>query len=207
MQWGDLESIAVETYERHHLDPAEPVSAFRLARAIAGPDAVVRPPGLLGRYPAATMHVNGKPRFALRKTVPLDEQQFYLAHELAHLLLGRPHGAGAEIEAACDYLGSCLMAPRAAVLALYRAFGLDLGAIADEVVATQTWAALRLGEALQIPIATVGPIAVRVRGPEEWVWPSEPELRRQAVRPGPGLAKVRITDRPKRAVLVADGSF
>ncbi len=196
----NLEALAVETYERHRLDPAEPVSTYKLAR-LSG-HRIVRPPKLLGRYPSTTFHDGEGQCIAIRRTVPDDEAQWYVGHELAHLLLGKPHGAGAEIEAACDHLGAALMAPRPAVLALHRALGFDVSALATEVVATQTWAALRLGETLSIPLVTVGPIAVRVRGPESWAWPDEPQLRRWAAgRPGPGLRKVRVTDRPKRTIL------
>lgn len=207
MDLADLETIATSTYERHGFSPDRAVSTFKLARKIHGSDCIVRPHTLLGAYPASTTHLEGRPRFALRKTVPDDEAQFYIGHELAHDLLGLPHGKGAEIESACDYLAACLIAPRAAVVALYRAFGWDLRAIADEVVATQTWAALRLAETMREPLAAISPIAVRVRGPEEWVWPSEPEIRRMARRPGPGIKKIRVTDRPKRAVILADGSL
>lgn len=207
MDHADLETLATSTYERHGFDPTAPLSAFRLARKMHGPNAVTRPPVLLASYPASTYHVNGRPRFAVRKTVPKDEAQFYLAHELAHDLIGTKHCHGDALEDACDYLGACLMAPRAAVLALYRAFGWDLAEIADEVLATQTWAALRLGETLRAPLAAISPALVRVRGPEEWVWPSEPEIRRMASRPGPGLTKIRVTDRPRRAVLLADCSL
>lgn len=202
-----LESIAVSTYERHGFDPAAPVSTFKLARHMHGPDCIVRPNTMLGPYPAATIVVDARPRFALRKTVPRDEEQFWIGHELAHDLLGQPHGLGSEIEGACDFLAACLIAPRPAVLALYRVFGWDLRGIAEEVVATQTWAALRLGETLREPLAAVSPIAVRVRGPDAWVWPSEPKIRQLAARPGPGLRKIRVTDRPKRAVLLVDGSL
>lgn len=62
----------------------------------------------------------------------------------------------------------------------------------------------RLAEVLRTPLAAVGPLAVRVRGPEDWVWPDEPTLRRWAGgRAGRGVRKVRVTDRPARALLIA----
>lgn len=200
-----LEELAVETYRRHKFDPARPVSLYTLAREMYGDDVIVRPNQLVGARPANAGWSHGKVRIGLRRTVPPEEAQHYIGHELSHLLLGRPHTGDAALEAACDYLGAALMAPRPAVLALYRAFGWSIREIADEVVATQTWAALRLGEALRVPLAAVSPATVRVRGPEGFVWPAEGEIRKLAKRPGPGLHKVRVTDRPARAVLVADG--
>src|SRR5690242_1092949 len=110
-----LESIAISFYQRHKFDPSDPTSTFKLARAELGPEAITRPPTLLGAYPASLYGDPARPKIAIRRTVPRDEQQFYVGHELAHYLLGKPHGAGAEIEAACDYLGAALMAPRPAV--------------------------------------------------------------------------------------------
>jgi hypothetical protein len=206
MDLQTLEAIAVEFYRRHKLDPATPTSTFKLARRAYHPQVITRPPTLLGRFPACAYvnHETGQQHIAIRRTVPDDEQQWYVGHELAHLVLGTKHGDGAEIEAACDYLGAALMAPRPAVLALYRSFGWNVSAIAREVTATQTWAGLRVAETMLMPLAAVSPIAVRVRGPEEWVWPDERTIRGWASgHIGPGLRKVRVTDRPKRSLLLA----
>lgn len=200
----ELEALAVQTYEQHKFNPCEPESAFALARRIHGPNCIRRVPGLLGSHPAAGYQLGVEQHFALRRTLLEEDANFYLAHELAHVLLGVKHGAGALIESRCDYLAACLMAPRPAVLALFRVFGWDLTEIADQVTATQTWAALRIAEVLREPVATVGPIAVRTRGPEEWVWPDEGALRRLAVRARPGITKIRVTDRPRRVVLRAE---
>lgn len=203
MDLHGLEAFAVETYERCGLDAAKPVSTFRIARLLFGPSVICRDATLVGPYPAASALVAGVPRIAIRRTVPLDEQQFYVAHELGHLLL--PDQRSETIEAECDYFAAALMAPRPAVFSLHRAFGWNLRAIAEEVVGTQTWAALRLGEALRAPLAAVSPVTVRVRGPEDFAWPEETTIRRWARKPGPGLRKVAITDRPRRAVLLAEG--
>lgn len=200
----DLEALAVETYERNGFDPAEPVSTLRLARKIYGPGVIVRNANLAGMRPAAVGWVNGKPRIALQRTVPTDEIRFHTGHELAHLIRGVPHDDGAALERECDYLGAALSGPRPAIVAMRKAVGWDIRRIAKEAACTQTWAALRLAEADRIPLVTVGPHAVRVRGPDEYVWPDEQTLRRWVDRPGPGVRKVRISDRTRRAVLVVD---
>lgn len=204
-----LEAIAVERYERLGLDPCEPVNTCSLARMMFRSKddrtpIVTRPPSLLGDRPGAVWWKGETPFIAVRRTVPLELVGHVVGHEAAHLLLGRKHDGDPDLEAACDYLGACLMAPRPAMLALHRAFGWELGEIADEVVATQTWAALRLGEALRVPLAAISPVAVRVRGPEEWAWPDEPELRRLSRRPKPGIKKVCITDQRARCALICD---
>jgi hypothetical protein len=204
-----LESVAVETYERLGLDPSEPVDTCKLARLRFrgrgdSTPIVTRPPSLLGARPGAVWWKGETPFIAVRKTVPIEIVQHVVGHEMGHLLLGRKHDSDPDLEAACDYLGACLMAPRPAVLALHRAHGWKLREIAEEVCATQTWAALRLGEALGIPLAAISPVAVRVRGPEEWAWPSEPEIRQLARRQRPGLKKVAITDQRARCAIICE---
>lgn len=206
MDLVSLEAMAVDFYQRHKLDPSEPTSTFKLARLEHGPATITRPPSIVGRFPSCAYRniVTGTQHIGLRRTIPEDEQQWYVGHELAHLMLGRKHGESEEIEAACDYLGACLMAPRPAVVALYRSFGWNVSAIARTVVATQTWAGLRLAETMLVPVAAVSPALVRVRGPEEWNWPDERTIRGWASsQPGPGLRKVRVTDRPRRVLLAA----
>lgn len=185
-------------------DPSEPASPVALARALHGDDVIIRPHGLIGARPAATGWLKGAPRILVRRTTPLELLGFFICHELAHIELGTVHNGDPELEAACDFLAACLMAPSPAIEALFREFGWNLKAIAEEVVSTQTWAALRLAERLNVPLAAVSPDVVRVRGPEEHVWPDEPTLRRWVVKPGPGVRKVRVTDRPRRALLVAE---
>lgn len=203
MDISSLESVAVDMYRRKGFDPSSPVSTLRLARSLHGPSCIERPASLVGSYPASTWVLRGERKISVRRRVPLDEVAFYVGHELAHAELGVPHGADGEVEAACNYLGAALMAPRPAVLALHRAFGWDLEEIAAEVVATQTWAALRLAEALIVPTAALSPQIVRVRGPEEWVWPDEATIRRWSTRPRPGVRKINVTDRPRRSVHLA----
>jgi hypothetical protein len=195
----NIEQLAIETYERHGLNPATPASAFRIARAIGGPDAVTRPSQVIGR-PAHAGWLGDRVRFGVRRTLSDEDANFFLAHEVAHVVRGIGHCSDPVIEQEIDALAAALMAPRPAMVALYRAFGWDVAALADEVIATQTWAALRLAEVYSVPVAAIGPESVRVRG-SAWEWPHEAELRRVARRPGPGLTKVRITDRPRRIAL------
>lgn len=199
----DLEQLALDVYGRHSLDPEEPETSTKLARLELGPHAVTR--GELRRGAAgATATVNGSPVIVVARRLSPEWANFVTGHELAHLLLDRA-GLPSDEESA-DYLGAALMAPRAAVLRLYRHHGLDVARLADEVVGTQTWAALRLGEALGQPMAAVSPLRVRVRGPESWEWGGEAQVRalargRRQLR---GVVKVRISDERGRAALFVD---
>jgi hypothetical protein len=130
---------------------------------------------------------------------------FAIAHEIGHYLLRRARFVGDDEERAADYLGAALIAPRRAFLAARRAMGDDLPNLARTFGMTETAAALRLGEVCHVPLAVVAPQTVRVRGPEEWVWPDESTLRRWARGLAqPGIRKVRLTDDPRRVVLDAE---
>jgi hypothetical protein len=198
----EAEQLAFEFYERNGYDPAEPVDPFTLTSAFLGPGTIIRTTGLVSG-PAATFVVNGKRKIALRHGLRIEDAAFYCAHELGHIVFDELGYHEDDLEAQCDLFAAALLAPRPAVVQLHRAFGFDLPSIADHIGSTETWAALRIGEVLRLPLAVVA-TKVRVRGPEEWVWPDEPTLRQWARRPPPGIAKVRLTDDPRRAVIRPD---
>jgi len=198
---GAAEQLAFSFYERVSCDPEVPVSPFLLARRYLGPGAIER-----GHFSslATTFIVNGKRRIAVKRHVPIEYAAFYIGHELGHAFFEEIGHRPDDIEAQCDLFGAAIMAPRPAIIRLHRAFGFDLVAIADEVGSTETWAALRIGEALGRPLAAIAPSRVRVRGPDEWVWPEESVLRSWAARPPRGVVKTRLSDDPRRVVLSAD---
>lgn len=198
---GLAEQLAFDFYERVNCDPAEPESPFKLARLFLGAGCIER-----GRFsaPAVTFVANGRRRIAIRRGISIEYAAFYVGHELGHAMLEEASYRDDDVEQQCDLFAAALMAPRPAMLRLHREFGYNLEAIAGEVGSTETWAALRLGEVLHVPLAAIAPQRIRVRGPEEWVWPDEMTLRAWARRTPPGLAKTRLTDDPRRVVLVVD---
>jgi hypothetical protein len=197
-----FEGLAIATYTRFGLSPDEPASIFKIIRLLLGPGAVVR--SSLKSVGAATFKVNGVQKIALHPKLPLPSARFCGAHETSHILLAEQGYNEPDIEACCDYLGACLMAPRPAVHRMRRAFGDDFAAMADSVGATETWAALRVGEALGVNLAAISPAQIRVRGQTEFVWPGEDELRRIAKRGRPGIRRVKLTDDRRRTVLLAE---
>jgi hypothetical protein len=202
---ADLEGLAITLYKRFQHDPSEPVSPVKLARDWLGSDAIGRGHVIGGM--GSSGRANGKWKILVRPSLPLPELAFTIGHELGHILLAEEgwNGDRDEEEQAADHIAGALLAPQPAMRGLYRAYGLDLAAIADTVHASQTWAALRIGEANGMPIAAISPALIRVRGPE-FVWPPPPELRRlgKAKKLRPGLAKAKITDAPGRVALVGD---
>jgi Zn-dependent peptidase ImmA (M78 family) len=130
--------------------------------------------------------------------------QFFVGHELGHIVLEELGYRENDLETVCDQFGAAVMAPIPAVSAMLRIFGRDHEAIADEVCSTQTWAALRVAECLRIPRAIVTPHRVYARGPEEFVWGPEDELRKLARGNRPGVMRARLTDDPRRVLIDID---
>lgn len=199
----ELEGIADGAYLDAGLDADQPHVA-RLARALLGPNAITKAPRPI-HGPAALVRIGDEWRIVIGRHLPPLYAHFAIAHELGHYLL-RQHGYdGDDEERAADFLGAALIAPRRAFLAARRAVGEDLPDLARAFGMTETAVALRLGEVCHVPLAVVAPQTVRVRGPEEWVWPDESTLRRWARgRVQPGIRKVRLTDDPRRIVLDAE---
>ncbi len=199
---SEIEGLAVAFYQRLGFDPTIPVDAFRLARRLLGPGAIERGTAIAG-LPAKLFTVRGERRIAVSRKLAPEYAFFFAGHELGHVVFDELGYREADIEAACDMFGAAVMAPMPAVSAMLRAFGRDHEAIAAEIGSTQTHAALRVAECLGIPRAIITPARVYARGPEDFVWGPEDELRRIArarvVRPG--VTKAKLTDDPRRVVI------
>jgi len=200
----DLERIAGDAYLRCRANPAVPLSPLVVSRALLGVGRVVLvdrlPEGVLG---ASTGHTFASARIILNRSLPTHRKLFTLAHELAHILL-RVEGLDDDdgLEKSCDYLAACLMAPKAAALALVNTYGVSPDRIAEAALQTGTWAALRIGEATGMPVAAVKPGKVRFRG-KQFEFASESIIRavasgRLRVR---GLRKVTLYGMGRAAVI------
>jgi IrrE N-terminal-like domain len=200
---ADVEALAIDFYRRLKFDPERPVDTFRLARTLLGTDAIERGTALVGE-PAKVFTVRGRRRIAISRKLAAEYSQFYVGHELGHIVFDELGFRDETIEQLCDMFGAAVMAPLPAVRAMLRVFGRDHAALADEVCSTQTWAALRIAEALGTPRAIVTPKRVYARGPEDFVWGPERELRRLARVERPGIARARLTDDPRRVVIDVD---
>lgn len=162
----DLERLAVRTYRRLRFDVLRPERPTTLVRSLLGPDRITQvdlPQGVRGTIVGSGDHQ----RILIARNAPIDAKLFTLAHELSHVLLEEEGYRGTKLEASCDYLAACLLAPRPATERLYREHGFDVRHIAAVSVQTDTWAILRVGEALGIPVAAIRPGKVRFRGQSE----------------------------------------
>lgn len=199
----ELEGIAEAAYREAGMDSERP-NVAGLARKLLGPNAIIRGPRPLSG-PAALIRIRDEWKIFLSRSLTREYALFAVGHELGHWLLRRDGGIS-DSERAADYLGAALLAPRRAFLTARRAVGDDFTALAEAFATTETGAALRLGEVAREPLAVISPQQVRVRGPEEWVWPDEQTLRRWGRRPVPGLRKTRLSDDPRRIVLNAESA-
>lgn len=188
VDWRLAESLADEILSSAHAPLDEPPSIAAIVRARLGEGAVRYTSTVPGD--AALVRVNDEWRIYVRHQLPRSRLAFALAHELVeHALRGYQ---AEDIEAVANYGAAAILVPRRA---LTRVRGFTEIATAFRV--SETLAALREAEVTGQPRAVVSPALVRVRGPEEWVWPSERALRRGT----PGLARTRLTDDPRRFVL------
>jgi hypothetical protein len=184
----EIEGLAVDFYRRLNLDPERPADTFRLARLLLGRGAIERGTNLVG-VPAKLFTVRGERRIAVSRKLSVPYAQFFVGHELGHIVLDEQGYRESDLESACDMFGAAVMAPIPAVAAMLRAFGRDHVAIADEVASTQTWAALRIAECLRIPRAVITPQRIYARGPDEFVWGADGDLRRLLRVERPGFAR------------------
>lgn len=206
VQQAELEGLGEAVYREAGEDPAEPSSPVLLARTVLGRDGVqIVRPGTL-RFSGANLTRTGTEwRIYVRRAEPA-HMAFAVAHELAHFILQRSGYNEEDEEAAADYLGAALIAPRRAFSLALRDHGLDLPALARAFATTETLVALRYGESTSTPIALVRPGLVRVRSQPSFVWPDASTLVRWAKeRPPPGLAKTRLRDDPRRTMLSGEG--
>lgn len=200
MDSASIEGLAVDFYKRLGFEPDRPVDTFRLARKLLGPDAIERGTSIVGAG-AKVFTVHGRRRIAVSRKLSVEYAQFFVGHELGHIVCDELGYREEDLEQVCDQFGAAVMAPIPAVNAMLRAFGRDHAAIAEEVCSTQTWAALRVAECLRIPRAVLTPQRVYARGPEEFVWGPENELRKLARVQRPGIVRAKLTDDPRRIVI------
>lgn len=153
----------------------------------------------------ALVRIHDNWRIFVRRGLPIERRAFAIVHELAEWWFRvRERYAGADIEDAANYVAAAIMAPRRAFTRALRAHGPNFIELASTFRTTETHVALRQAELAGLPRLVVSPALVRVRGPEDWVWPDESVVRRWARVSTPGIRKVRLTDDPKRVVLDPD---
>jgi hypothetical protein len=197
-----LEGIAEAILREGGQEDDEAPEIGALILRLLGEDGLSLERGGLGVDGLLDARPDGGWRIRLRSNLPAHRKRFVAAHELAEWWLQAREGyQGDDIEHAANYVGAAIIAPRRAFAAALRHHGRDFPALAASFVASQTTMALREAEILRVPRVIVAPSSVRVRGPEELVWPTAATLRSWARDGGPGLARTRLTDDPRRVVL------
>jgi predicted transcriptional regulator len=200
----ELEGIAEALLREAGQDDDDVPRLAQLVTAHLGKNAVEYAPIRLGGD-GALVRIREEWRIYIRRGLPVERRSFAIAHELAEWWLRvRERYQGEDVEHAANYIAAAVLSPRRAFRLALEQFGHDFRELAGAFRVTETHVALREAELARLPRAVVSPALVRVRGPEEWVWPDEAVVRRWARGAAPGLRKVRLTDDPRRVVLDAD---
>lgn len=204
MEQLELEGIAEAILAEGGQEDDDVPRLVRLVAAHLGAGAIetapVRLPG-----DGALVRVHEDWRIYVRRGLSPERRSFAIAHELAEWWLRvRERYDGSNVEEAANYVAAAILSPRRAFRLAREHLGPDFAALAKTFRVTETHVALREAELAQMPRAVVSPALVRLRGPQEWVWPDETVVRRWARGTVRGVRKVRLTDDPRRVVLDAD---
>lgn len=203
MEPVDLEGIAAAILREAGQENDDAPDVGALVERLLGANGLVLVRGGLARD--AVLEANGDGWAILaRSALPDHRLRFVVCHELAEWWMStRERYQGDDAEAAANYIAAALIAPPTAFRAALRHHGRDFRALAAAFVASETTMALRDAELHRLARVVVAP-NLRVRGPESFVWPPERIIRVWALEGGPGLARTRLTDDPRRVVLDVD---
>lgn len=195
-----LEGIADAILRDGGQEDDGPPKLGQLVTAHLGVGAVEYASGLLGE--GAIARIGDVWRIYVRRGLPIERRAFAISHELVEWWLRvRERYQAEDVEHAANYIAAAILIPRRAFRLAFEEHGRDFAELAYAFRTTETHVALREAELAHIPRVVVSPALVRVRGPENWVWPHEGEIRQWTRRPVPGVRKIRLRDDPKRVVL------
>lgn len=143
----------------------------------------------------------GRDVVGYRASLPRPYANHGIVHEIGHIFMKR---LGVEdSEDGADYIAAGVLMPAKDFRVRLREVGEDPTQLALPFGVTETSAALRLGEVNGVPVAVVAPLIVRVRGPEEWNWGSDPVVRQLSRTGGAGVIKAKLRDDSRRVWLRA----
>lgn len=201
MDLWDVDAVQQELFARAGLDPDEGVSPVAIARGLGIEVRVVSHPKFPGD--GALVRLHDQWIAFVRGGISRERKRFALAHEIAEWAL---RGVVDErIEDACNAIAAALLAPRRAFVRRAR----EVGDVAFEQLAlpfeiSQTAAALRTGELQRVDLAVIRPGLVRTRGERLREVPQADLIRWSRGNVPNGVAKVKLTDDPRRTVLLVE---
>lgn len=152
---ADVEAEALAVYQATNADPNDPPSILRLARGYPGIAEVT----FCAQSHGAELvsNDNGDSTIRLRRGLSHHALGWLLAHELQEHRFRRrvlPY-IDDDRELLINACAAATIVPRVGLRAATRLLGFDLPALADVFGSTQTIVALRIGEALEHPVAIV----------------------------------------------------
>jgi hypothetical protein len=163
-----LEAEAVKVHTAHGLDPTRTHQSLQIIAALGIEISETDRP-----MPGGARLGVGR-RIWIQRGLGERKAFFDLSHELAAYLLRAEGYVGPDLEAMENRLGAALLAPRPSIVAALRSSPWrGVRELARQLDVSDTFAALRLGEATGDPIAVVNPDGVRLRG-SAWPLPETP---------------------------------
>lgn len=182
--------------------------AAEVARRMLGPRAVMRVAGM--RADVSVCRVYDDTRIAIRSDVPVRQANFLVAVALASIcLIGEPAYRAESVEERARIAraaGAWLVAPPGAIRARFDVQRLDVGAVADAFVVSETCAARRIAEVGGPACIVVTPQHIHRSG-SFMSWIPDDEVRRLAEhRRLRSARRVRLYDEPGRVALFAKAS-
>jgi hypothetical protein len=189
---ASVEGDSLALFSMAKADPSDPPDFNTLCRRLIGSfPQRVRMVGRGDLYPGA------RNRFTLRvhAALPREVALWVAAHELAHWYYIRVGFSGphAELEARCDALGACIVAPRPLFVSAMRTHGHRVYRLAKAFHTTQSLAALRIGETTGRPVLCLRPRGAIVRG-EPFGWPDGPGIAKAIRNPPASVHPIRLDD-------------
>lgn len=179
----DIEGEVRAAYEVARLDPEHSPGVIRLARRTPGIAGIefARVRGLLSS--ALVANDDGTRTIFIAPGLPWRVVEFHVAHELGEykLTVRKYPYLEPDRERVCSALAVGFQVPRPALINRFYTYGAQkLVYLARSFGVSELALALRIGEALDIPVAVVGVGVVRRRGPA--VMPGDEELTRMVRR-------------------------
>lgn len=195
----EIEGEISATYRDARLDPANAPGVIQLARRVPG-IVGVEFVSVLGAWSSELVeNDDGTATIRVRDGLTLQAMLWNVGHELGEFRLRRRQPFAyvePDRERVCNNLAAGYLMPRPALRNRFLTFGVEqLPRIASSFGVTQVMLALRVGEALDIPVAVVGVGLVRRRGPVDHL-PADHDLAKivRRKRPPRGWQLAQLSD-------------
>ncbi len=190
----EIEGEVRWVFDHLGIDDEAPPPILEVAKKLTGTPVLTVPFRVL-HGDGQLAKVNGEARIYVRSGLTPKRLRWAVAHELGHHIL-KLDSSTLENEDAVNAFAAALLVPRRAFQLALRETGpkLSYTKLARWFATTESCAALRFGEVVDVPLALFAPTRTRMRGPE-FGWDSSMH--------GPGIKRARLSDDSRRVAFCA----